>query len=289
MKKAKIIKRILFVIIQLAMLGVFACNIFFSNLNLSKVSIVFSCSIIVSTLGLCYGYLKSKDVIFKLFIVISFLVVGVYVAYYFANRFGLFQQIDSLKDIKSLILKHREQGIAIFTLINFLQVTFVPLPSSVTILAGTAIFGPFWAFVFASIGVLLGSVLAFFIGRLCSKPLLYWIFCKEKVEKYENLLSGRTRLILFLTLFLPLFPDDLICMLAGITDIKFKDFFFISLFARSFGIACLCYFGSGKIIPFNTGWGIGLWIVIVIVVVVGTIIAYRKRKKIIKIFAKNKD
>ncbi len=286
MKKSRIIKLIFFVLIQLILLGVLASNIFFVHINSGTISTIFSCAIILSILGLCFGYLKNNETIFKLFVVVSVLVVGVYFCYLVINKFGLFDKIDSFRDIKSLILKHREQGIIIFAIINFLQVTFVPLPSSVTILAGTAIFGPFWAFVFASVGVLLGSILAFFIGRLCSKPILYWIFGKNKVEKYENLLSGRTRLILFLTLFLPLFPDDLICMLAGITDIKFKDFFLIALFARSFGIACLCYFGSGKIIPFNTGWGIGLWIGIGIIVITSAIIIYLKRKKIVKIFAK---
>lgn len=286
MKKTRIIKLISFVLIQLIMLGVLSSNIFFVHVKSSTISTIISCAIILSTLGICFGYFKRNDTIFKLFIVISFLVVGVYFGYVLINKFGLFDKIDSFRDIKSLILRHKEQGIIIFAIINFLQVTFVPLPSSVTILAGTAIFGPFCAFVFASLGVLLGSILAFFIGRLCSKPILYWIFGKNKVEKYENLLSGRTRLILFLTLFLPLFPDDLICMLAGITDIKFKDFFLIALFARSFGIGCLCYFGSGKIIPFNTGWGICIWIVIGIIVLTSAIIIYLKRKKIVKIFAK---
>lgn len=283
MKKNKVIKLLIYILCMSVLLVIFASNLIFRHLSSNTISIIFSVLIGITLVGICYGFWAKNNVIFKLFIVISVILVGVNLTYFFVLKTGLLNQIDSLYDIKMLILKYKEQGLIIYTIINFLQVTLVPLPSSVTILAGTAIFGPFWAFVFASIGIMLGSILAFFIGRLCSKPILYWIFGKSKVEKYEKLLSNRTKLILFLTLFLPFFPDDLICMMAGITDIKFKDFFVISLFARSFGIACLSYFGSGKIIPFS-GWGIGVWIVIGIIAISLAIALYLKRKKIIKIF-----
>lgn len=287
MKKHKVIKLSVYIFCVGILLVILASNLIFRHLSSNTISIIFSVAIGITLIGVCYGFWGKNNTIFKLFIVISALVVGVYAIYFCMLKTGLINQIDSFYDIKMLILKYKGQGIIIYTIINFLQVTLVPLPSSVTILAGTAIFGPFLAFIFASIGIMLGSILAFFIGRLCSKPILYWIFGKEKVEKYEKLLSNRTKLILFLTLFLPFFPDDLICMMAGITDIKFKDFFLISLFARSFGIACLSYFGSGKIIPFS-GWGIGVWISIAVFAVSAIIFVYCKRKKIIKIFSTNK-
>ena len=287
MRKNKIFKMLIYIFCMVILLVVFASNLVFRHLSSNTISIIFSALIGITLIGICYGFWAKNNVVFKLFIVISIIIVGVNIAYFCILKTGLINQIDSLYDIKMLILKYKEQGLVVYTIINFLQVTLVPLPSSVTILAGTAIFGPFWAFVFASIGIMLGSILAFIIGRLCSKPILYWIFGKIKVEKYEKLLANRTKLILFLTLFLPFFPDDLICMMAGITDIKFKDFFVISLFARSFGIACLSYFGSGKIIPFS-GWGIGAWIVIGVVAITFAVVLYLKRKKIIKIFsAKN--
>ena len=288
MNKNKIIKLTTYILCVVFLLVVLTSNLVFRHLSSNTISNIFLALISVALIGICYGFWSKNNAFFKLFIVISILIVGVYAIYFAFIKTGLVTHIDSFYDIKMLILKYKNQGILIYTIINFLQVTFVPLPSSVTILAGTAIFGPFLAFVFATIGIMLGSILAFFIGRFCSKPILYWIFGKEKVEKYEKLLSSRTKLILFLTLFLPFFPDDMICMLAGITDIKFKDFLFIALFSRSFGIACLSYFGSGKIIPFS-GWGIGVWIALLIVGLLLIFFVYLKRKKIIKIFSAKKS
>lgn len=281
MRKTKFFKLIIFVLGMISLVVATALNLVAWSLNSHVVSIIFLILNAIAILCISYGYFSHKNTIFKLFIVLGALLVVGYMSYYLIIKFGVLEHINSISDIKTLILKYRKQGILIYTLINFLQVTFVPLPSSVTILTGAMIFGPFLAFVFASLGIMLGSILAFFIGRVCSKPILCWIFGKNKVEKYETILADRTKLILFLTLFLPFFPDDLICMLAGITNIKFEEFLIIALIARSFGIACLSYFGSGQLIPFS-GWGIIAWIVIGVIVFITLLIVILNRKKIIR-------
>lgn len=240
-------------------------------------------ALIVLMLSLVWGFYLKKDALFKMSIVLSIMFVAIYFAYYILIKKGIVDKISSFQDIKDLILSFGGWGLISYTVINLLQVVLIPLPSTITILAGTAIYGPLVAFLFASLGILLGSIIAFFVGRFCSKPILVWIFGKEKIEKYERLLSKHTKTFLFLTLFLPFFPDDLICMLAGVTDLKFRDFLWISLIARSVGIATISFFGSGSIIPFNTGWGIACWAVILMFCLTAGIIIYKKRKKISKV------
>lgn len=251
--------------------------------------------LILSTLmlTLVWGFYLKKDSLFKLSVVLSVMFLIIYFVYFALVKNGIIEQINSFGDIKELILSFKGWGLFSYTIINLLQVVLIPIPSTLTILAGTAIYGPLVAFVFASLGILIGSIIAFFVGRFCSKPLLVWIFGKDKITKYERLLSKHTKLFLFLTLFLPFFPDDLICMLAGVTDLKFRDFLWISLIARSTGVATISFFGSGNIIPFDTGWGIACWSVILITIITGAIIAYKKRKNItkalVKIYNKKED
>ena len=166
-----------------------------------------------------------------------------------------------------------------YIIINLLQCVIIPVPTTLTVLVGTAIYGPSVAFIYATIGVILGSSISFLIGRYCSKPVIYWIFGREKTEKYQNMLNKRAELILFLTLTLPFFPDDLICMMAGVSDIKYIKFLLISIFARGVGLATISFFGSGQIIPFS-GWGIAVWAIIAIAIVVLLFIAFKKRDKI---------
>ena len=261
--------------------------IFLNNvlwLNILLYSLI--CLLIILTI---VGYVFNKDVYLKLSMVASVVLIIIYLIYFALVKTNLLEQITSFEDLKQLILDFGGWGIFTYIVINLLQCVVIPVPTTLTVLVGTAIYGPVVAFVYATIGVILGSSIAFLIGRYCSKPVINWIFGREKVEKYQNILNKRAELILFLTLTLPFFPDDLICMMAGVSDIKYYKFLFISIFARGVGLATISFFGSGKIIPFS-GWGIVVWALLACVVVALLIIAYKKREKIkqfLRISSKN--
>jgi len=238
-----------------------------------------------------FGYISHKDVYLKLSVVASVVLILIYLVYFILVKTHLMEQITSFDDLRQLILGFGGWGIISYIVINLLQCIIIPVPTTLTVLVGTAIYGPGTAFFYATIGVILGSSIAFVIGRYCSKPVIYWIFGKEKVEKYQNILNKRAELILFLTLTLPFFPDDLICMMAGVSDIKYIKFLIISIFARGVGLATISFFGSGKIIPFS-GWGIGVWALIALLVIGLLILTFKKRDKIkqfLKIDIKNKN
>lgn len=279
---------ILLILCSVALSLIMCFNVFVYNQNAGWLNILVYSLLTILILCLIWTYFLNNQIFFKLSVVITFFFLTVYFAYFLLTKYGVIDKINSFQDLKNLILNYKGWGLLTYTIINLLQVVLIPIPSSLTILAGTAIFGPFMAFIFAAIGILIGSIIAFFIGRFFSKPLLYWIFGKEKVDKYEKILSKRTKLILFLTLFLPFFPDDMICMLAGITNIRIIDFLWISILARSVGIASISFFGSGSIIPFNTWWGISLWCIILVFAVTIGFVILNKRKKIASMFLKNK-
>lgn len=244
------------------------------------------CLLIILTI---VGYILKKDVYLKLSMVASIILIIIYLIYFALVKTNLLEQITSFEDLKQLILGFGGWGIFTYIVINLLQCVIIPVPTTLTVLVGTAIYGPAVAFIYATIGVILGSSIAFLIGRYCSKPVIYWIFGREKVEKYQNILNKRAELILFLTLTLPFFPDDLICMMAGVSDIKYYKFLIISIIARGVGLATISFFGSGKIIPFS-GWGIAVWAIIACLVLAVLILAFKKREKIknfLKINTKN--
>ena len=60
----------------------------------------------------------------------------------------------------------------VFILISFVQVTFIPIPAAVTIIAGSYLFGTWLAFVYSYIGVMLGTMLAFGLGRWIGRPFV---------------------------------------------------------------------------------------------------------------------
>ena len=153
----------------------------------------------------------------------------------------------------------------IYVVVSFLQVTFIPIPSTVTIIAGNYVFGPWIAFLCSYIGCLLGSIFAFFLGRLIGRPFVNWVVgSPEKVDGWLKKLKGREKILLFFMFLLPFFPDDILCTVAGITAMSWGGFIAIQLITRVTTIAGSIVFLSGEIIPYE-GWGL-------VVIIVGSLI-----------------
>ena len=61
---------------------------------------------------------------------------------------------------------------------------------------------------------------------------------------------------LALAFLFPFFPDDILCILAGLTDISFKRFFLLAAIFRPWGLLAACMVGSATVsIPW---WGMAL-------------------------------
>lgn len=192
-------------------------------------------------------------------------VTFIFILLFFAlNLFGLFDSFKDLEKIKQIILDWGAYGYIVYVFLQLLQVIVLPAPGFIFYLAGTAIYGPWIAFFVSYASVVLGSVVAFYIGRLFGKPVVYWCVGKDTTEKYIDLLGNKGNVLFALMQLLPFFPDDILCMVAGLTKMSFKFFFGVILVIRPVYIAAVCFFGTGDLIPFS-GWGIPVWIGIFLV------------------------
>ena len=171
-----------------------------------------------------------------------------------------------------------------FVFISFLQVTFVPIPGMVTILAGNYLFGPWLSFLYSYIGMMLGSVVAWLLGRLIGRPYINWVAgSKEQADEWMKKLKGREIVFLFFAFLLPLFPDDLLCSIAGILPVRFGVFFIMQILTRFTSIGASLLFMSGEVIPFH-GWG--LWVIgaLVVLSLVAFILSVKYADKINDLF-----
>ncbi|MGN0961396.1 MAG: TVP38/TMEM64 family protein, partial [Christensenellales bacterium] len=118
------------------------------------------------------------------------------------------------------------------------------------------------------------SYISFTLGKIFGYRLVSWIVGKENTDKYSEILRKRGGFFLALAFLLPMFPDDILCFIAGITKMSPKTFFWITLITRPVGVICMSFFGSGYVIPFS-GWGIYVWIAILILAVVLVWVVYK--------------
>ena len=154
-------------------------------------------------------------------IITVLLLIGCVAFGIYGYRKGIFNSAESLRDwVKAFGMT----APIVFIILQALEVGIPIIPGGVTLLAGVLIFGPWWGFWYNYIGIALGSIAVFAISHRYGKPLMYRLFSRESIEKYEHWTSDRGRFtkLFALAIFLPGAPDGLICYLAGTTSLTFK-------------------------------------------------------------------
>lgn len=168
----------------------------------------------------------------------------------------------------------------LYVVLQYLQVVLLPIPSVVSTVAGVALFGAFWTTIYSLIGILLGSLTAFFIGRKLGNRAVTWMIGEETLTKWQKKLKKKDNVVLTLAFLLPFFPDDVLCFLAGLSSMTTRYFLIVISIARVLGIAGTCY--SIDFIPFTTWWGIAIWAGFLLIIIALFIIAYKKMDTIHK-------
>lgn len=199
-------------------------------------------------------------------------IVIVLAIFFILNISGIFESLDDMEKIKAIILKSGGWGIAICFLLVIFNVVVLPAPAVIFFLAITAVYSSWIAFLICYTATLIGSLIAFYIGRLFGKNAVAWCIGKDDTEKYSNLLNKKGKVPFIIMQLLPFFPDDILCMVAGLSNMSIKFFSIVMILVKPIYIAFVCFLGTGNIIPFK-GWGIGVWVAI-FVVIIGLCILY---------------
>lgn len=214
----------------------------------------------------------------RLLILILLLSAILLIGYLILKHFGL-TKLNS-EQIRDIVDKTGFWGPLVFIVISFLQVTFIPIPSTITVLAGSLMFGPWLSILYSFIGCFLGSLVAFLLGRFLGRRFVNWVVGdKETVDKYLDKVKGKELVVFFFMFLLPAFPDDALCSVAGITKLKWKEFILMQVIARLIGIIATVFLMSGEIIPYH-GWGLVVLGVLGALGIAAFVISYKKADKI---------
>ncbi len=200
------------------------------------------------------------------------------VAYVIMKKTGFWEEINSMEKIREWVLAGGVFSFLIFILLQILQTTILQIPAIFVTIAGALIFGRWPAFIMSYIAVMIGSLIMFWIGRKAGRKFLNWLAGEETANKWIDRMSNG-KYLFFLMMLFPLFPDDILCVVAGLTKMSFPFFFWTNVLARGLGIACTVFFGSGAIIPFH-GWGLIVWGVLIVLVIILFYLSVRYKNKI---------
>lgn len=279
-KKFGVLNTILLIVsIILTGLNLFAYFCLFEIVDWIKISLIIVSSLaIVITIFLFF--FKKFSWLRMFFIGIVLLSIFTW-GYQLIVYLGYAEIFDSVEAMQEFIAKMGAWGIIVFVLIQILQVVLIPIPSMITTIAGAILFGPTLAMFLSLIAIIIASYIAFFMGRYLGEKVVSWIVGKEMCEKYSKLLFEKGKYLFFLMMLFPVFPDDLLCMIAGMTTMNLRFFTLTILITRPIAIIPTCYLGGGTIIPYS-GWGLVVWGILIAIMIVLFILSYKYQDKIEK-------
>lgn len=112
-------------------------------------------------------------------------------------------------------------------------------------------FGPLYGFFLNYAGMVTGSVISFLLAKHYGQTFLLKFVSEETFQKYISWAEKGKKFDVFflLALILPGMPDDLLCLIAGLTSMSLKKYLVFTLLGRPFSL--LAYSLGGALILEN--------------------------------------
>lgn len=210
-----------------------------------------------------------------LIIVLVIAAVGVG-AYFLMKSLGL----DNLEGLRQVI-DNSFWGVFVFCLILIAQVIFLPAGTLAFTASAVVLFeSPVKAWLICWLSLAVGSWIMFWLGRIFGSKILKWIVGSEKAEKYATYL-GKAKYVLPLILLVPVFPDDIVCLGAGLSNVNPIYFMTVVFLTRGIDNFCTVFVGASML---KSTVGIILLGVFVVVMIVAAYFLTKNQDKIENFF-----
>lgn len=257
------------------------------------VTTLFSVAVSLLCLTAIIFQLYDKTFVYKLTVITLFLFALAALVLYLFKISGLWDKIDGVDDLREYVASYGAFTVPVFILLQFLQVTVLPIPGFIAIGAGVALFGPFYGSIYSIIGILSASIVAFFIGRVFGYKVASWLVGKESLKKGLKLVKGKDKIVLTFMFLFPFFPDDILCFVAGLSSMSTSYYLIMITITRTLNVVVSAYSINGSIIPYNTWWGLAIWIIIFALTALACAYVYKHGEKLEKrlksLFKRKKD
>lgn len=166
---------------------------------------------------------------------------------------GFFEAARSQEGIRAYIEACAPWSHLAFFFLQLVSVIIAPIPSNITALAGAILFGTLPAFLLTWAAVVSGSLIVFLLARALGQSFVNRFVSRKLSARYLDVIRRKRDSFLFLAFLFPFFPDDLLCILAGLTDLSWRRFLLLCLLARPWGLLVACAVGGSALsIPL---WG----------------------------------
>lgn len=185
----------------------------------------------------------NKVSVVNLVLLVAFLALLAYLTINYAPV--ITQLVSEPEHLRGVIQSYGETGVLVFIAVQVLQVVISVIPGEVVQIAGGYLYGIWLGTFYLLIGLLIGSVLAFFAAKLLGYPVLKVFIPQDKYDKFRALLRTRKfEAVVFLLFLIPGLPKDLLTYAAGLVGVPPLKFFLIATGARLPALIGSAYIGA---------------------------------------------
>lgn len=131
-----------------------------------------------------------------------------------------------------------------FIFLQAVQVVAAPIPGEATGLMGGYLYGPYLGVFLSTMGLTIGSYIAFILSRIFGRPVVERFVDPSTIKRFDYLLHHKGAFFVFLLFLIPGLPKDYLCYILGLGHLTTTEFLIISGTGRLFGTILLTLSGS---------------------------------------------
>ncbi|MGQ8874156.1 TVP38/TMEM64 family protein [Paenibacillus sp. TSA_86.1] len=190
--------------------------------------------------------------------------------------------MSSMDNFRAYIHSTGHWGPIMFILFQILQIVVAPIPGEIVQIAGGYIYGTALGSFYTTVGLILGSAIAFYFTRFIGRDFVSRLLQKQN-GKWISFMHDERKFAIFLFIFfvIPGLPKDMLVFVAALTSISSLRFFIILLVARVPWIIGSAMVGSTIQTQQYT-----IAIIISVIAVVGFVLGYIYKDKLMNLFSK---
>jgi uncharacterized membrane protein YdjX (TVP38/TMEM64 family) len=170
--------------------------------------------------------------------------------------------LSLINDPQALTAALRQSGIwgvVVLVSLFILQVFIAFIPGQALMVASGYLYG-FWAGTLVTwLSLSIGGELAFWLARRYGRPFAVRFIAPSVLEKWDRATAGQGLAFFTVSMVLPLFPNDAMCYVAGLGQIKPWRFLIANLLGRLIASLATAFIGAyGTSLPLSAWIGLAL-------------------------------
>ncbi len=226
-------------------LGILFISIFLLSQSLATFESLYRTILLITGYSviilLITSYIFKRELFFEkiktISIVYSIVMAAIFLTYSMSR---IMVTIDN-KGLETILNENMELAKLIYFSVCYAQPIILPVPEIVTVVAGSAALGPFTAFILGFMGAVLGILTMFYLSRTFGMKLVQRLVNEKQLDQYHRFVKKNETWILILLFIVPVLPDEIICVGAGVSGVKVKRFVLIAVLGKIVTTFSLAY------------------------------------------------